>query len=420
MPRLCYERRLLSGAPLKRATKTEFRWIFAWAVASVAVGCDCSNSGNLVNCPASCPVGQACFNGACAPGCRSSNDCPASDTCVGGICLLSCTGNEDCASGEQCVGEVCMPGDGGTLGVDGGHDGGAPLDAGHLDSGHLDDAGQSDGGSGLDGGICPSAAQLIYVIDVNGTLSSFDPSNQTFNDVGKPDCPAHSGLAPFSMAVDRQGYAWILYGAPGATNTQVFKVDTLNLSCATTGFAPTSDFATFGMGYVKDGGSDGGEQDDTLFIASTLSATGWYNFGTLNTGTGQSALLASQSSNLGSPELTGTSASKLFGFFPGWCDSSDDTPWPAYVLQVNPSTGATVGSGNDVSDVYSGGDSCSSPIVDYAFAAYGGNFWLFTKSQNDSATQVRELTASGNVNFVLDTGTRNILGAGVSTCVPAQ
>ena len=54
----------------------------------------------------------------------------------------------------------------------------------------------------------------------------------------------------------------------------------------------------------------------------------------------------------------------------------------------------------------------------WAFAHWGGDFWLFYKSQTDASSRVFQVKRDGSVNEVVtDTG-RYIVGAGVSTCAP--
>src|SRR5262245_57082217 len=89
-------------------------------------------------------------------------------------------------------------------------------------SNRADDDGTGGGGGGADSGGgggsgsgnqdgCSDAAKLVYVVDSNNKLSSFDPSNKTFKDLGTLNCPAANGAQPFSMGVDRNATAYVLY-----------------------------------------------------------------------------------------------------------------------------------------------------------------------------------------------------------------
>ncbi|HEY5946723.1 MAG TPA: hypothetical protein VIV40_14570, partial [Kofleriaceae bacterium] len=88
----------------------------------------------------------------------------------------------------------------------------------------------SGSGSGNEDG-CSDAAKLVYVVDSNNTLSSFDPATKMFKDLGTLSCAATSGAQPFSMGVDRNATAYVLYSGVNpitgdVTSTEIFKVDT--------------------------------------------------------------------------------------------------------------------------------------------------------------------------------------------------
>ena len=84
-------------------------------------------------------------------------------------------------------------------------------------------------GSGSNGDNCSAAAKLIYVVDSNNTLSKFEPVSRTFQDIGKLSCPSQLGATPFSMGIDRNATAWVLY-----SSGELFRVDTTNLNCTKT------------------------------------------------------------------------------------------------------------------------------------------------------------------------------------------
>src|SRR5262245_19460050 len=132
--------------------------------------------------------------------------------------------------------------------------------------------GGSGTGSGNEDG-CSDAAKLIYVVDNNNKLSSFDGATKTFKDLGTLSCPAASGAQPFSMGVDRNATAYVLYSGvnplTGAvTSTEIFKVDTTqaNLPYTKTSFAGTAEFKQFGMGFSTDSAMI---STDTLFIVGS-------------------------------------------------------------------------------------------------------------------------------------------------------
>ena len=93
---------------------------------------------------------------------------------------------------------------------------------------------------------CTEASQWIYTVDSNGMFSRFDPATLTFTDITFLACPSH--YSPFSMAVDQNAVAWVVY-----EDGNLFKVDTGTGQCTATSFVaePYGPFASgFGMGFV--------------------------------------------------------------------------------------------------------------------------------------------------------------------------
>lgn len=323
-------------------------------------------------------------------------------TCSGcldpeGLCVL---GNEaaacglqgaacvQCASDQQCVQGGCVldPNAGG--GAGGGTGGG--------------------GGFGLlsDGGLvdCSEEAKLIYVVDQDRTLSSFNPRaigqpNGPFVDLGQIACASEPGAEPFSMAVDRDATAWIIYDSG-----ELFTVDVkmLPLTCVKTTFAPQFDVAKFGMGFVAN--SPGGS-DETLFISgsdygASLTTT---KFGTLSTTPPYTISLKGTLS--GAPELTGNGKAELWAFLPNLS--------PPKVARLSKSTGA-------MEAVFQVQGLTGDPRA-WAFAFWGGDFFVFLERSTDSSTRVWKVDGmTGALTPVIaDTG-RTIVGAGVSTCAPVE
>jgi siroheme synthase-like protein len=68
------------------------------------------------------------------------------------------------------------------------------------------------------------------------------------------------GASPTSMAIDRRGIAWVRH-----TDGAIWKVDTRDLSCTPTSFAPPSDgsFHKFGMGFAT---ASKGASAEELFL----------------------------------------------------------------------------------------------------------------------------------------------------------
>jgi hypothetical protein len=290
-------------------------------------------------------------------------------------------------------------GGGGSGGSGGGGSGGSGGGSGGSGGGGT---GGSGGGSGNG---CSDAAKLIYVIDQNGTFSSFLP-NQTditksvFTDIGQLNCNASGGLyQPFSMSVDRSATAWVEYvDGSGFGKNKLFKVSTANASCTSTSFTGNQQgINEFGMGFVSNAPMSTAE---TLYIGggATVGA-GQASLGTLDIGT----LTISKLGNItGDPELTGTGLADLWGFFPITANNS-----MARVAKIDKSSAAE----SNVIPL----PTLTGMAMDWAFAFYGGEFWVFLAAQGGS-TVVYHVTQAG-LKDQLQTS-RHIVGAGVSTCAP--
>lgn len=343
--------------------------------------CGPSTSGvacTVANCAGCCDDKGVCQDGATAQACgldgRTCRTCGFSQVCILGSCEE--TGDAGASGG----------GSGGGAGGTGGGGGGFS--------------------SGLDGGVddCSEAAKLVYVVDQNKTLSSFDPRQAgqvgAFVDLGKLDCPARALAEPFSMSVDRRAVAWIIYDS-GELFTVNLRVSPL--TCVKTSFMPQQGVAKFGMGFVSNAPGSG---EESLFISGSplsgsLSST---KFGTLATLPPYAVTL--RGTLAGAPELTGTGDAKLWGFFP-------DELVPR-VVELDKATGAEVPPGFNASGL------AGLPYA-WAFAFWGGDFWIFLERDVDASTNVWRLDGRTGAltNVSRDTG-RRIVGAGVSTCAPVM
>jgi hypothetical protein len=244
---------------------------------------------------------------------------------------------------------------------------------------------------------CSEAARWVYVLDADRTLMQFRPDELAFRTIGTLTCPAPT--TPFSMAVDRDGRAWVLY-----QNGNMFDVSTTDASCTATTFAPNQNgFELFGMGFASDAE---GSEAETLYVAGGAMASiamGSSMFGTIDEGT---LVLSGLGSLPGWPELTGTGAAEVWGFFP----DSD----PPSVRQLDKANGASLRT-IDISAVGS-----EAPAA-WAFAFWGGRFYVFLQSAVDLSTNVwRVDPTDSSVTRVLENTGFRIVGAGVSTCAPTE
>ncbi|HSD87086.1 MAG TPA: hypothetical protein VLB44_06210 [Kofleriaceae bacterium] len=269
---------------------------------------------------------------------------------------------------------------------------------------------RSDGGNGSGSGSgsgsgnsqgCSDAAKLVYVVDSSNKFSKFDPSTKTFTDLGTLSCPG-TGLLdqPFSMGVDRNAIAWVLYSPSG----KLYRVDTANnLACTASNWQPaTNGLQLFGMGFSS---NTAGSTDDTLFVAGGTGdpmSSPTSKLATLDTTAFTSGSVGTVT---GWPELTGNGNAELWGWFP---DASSPR-----VEQINKTSGAAV-----AGKTYNLPSLAGQPMA-WAFAFWGGDYWIFLERSTDSSTTVYQIDGTaGTVKGMTAASGREIVGAGVSTCAP--
>ena len=224
---------------------------------------------------------------------------------------------------------------------------------------------------------CAETNKQIYVVATDLGLYRFYPDELSFVRVGEVACPTSAGT--FSMAIDRRGTAWIEY-----TDGRLFAVDTLTGHCRPTAFQPgQAGFETFGMGYALNDDGSG----ETLYLAGT-------GLGSLDTKTFDIHFLGSLT--YARTELTGLDK-QLFAY----------SVESGVIDGLDKATGATTVAYR------------TSAILDqgaFAFAQWGGAFWVFTGLQHSSVTRYSPADDKSAV-VVADTGML-IVGAGSSTCAP--
>jgi hypothetical protein len=311
--------------------------------------------------------------------------------CVGCLLLATAFGCAE-AGGGRMNGNNGGNGGGGNGGDGGGGNGGGGVGgAGGFTGG---------GGSGGNGNEdCSDSAKLVYLLEDDNTLWSLKPNQtditkSTLTKVGPLTCA--TSYVPNAMSVDRSGTAWIEYVADQETSTSadaLFKVDVTTNKCTSTSYSSGSFGTHFGMGFVSDAPMSTAE---TLFVAKGDTP---YGLGTMNM---SSLSITKVGTPDGGPELTGTGQAELWGFFP-------DATSPR-VSQLDKSTAAE---GKSFPVAQAAGDEDG-----YAFAFWGGDFWVFLKKTSETYTTMYHVRGSdGSVDTWLMTG-HYIVGAGVSTCAP--
>ena len=284
----------------------------------------------------------------------------------------------------------------------------AGSDAGRVDAGPFV---PRDGGPPAPTDCLGEALDEVFVLvtDLGGSAQShllrFDPEALRYTVVGEVSCPLDGGFLR-SMAVSRDGVA---YASDNRGN--LFAVDTDDASCRATDMETEQEgVSNFGMGYATLGDTT----EERLYITATGS---WYRDETtpyrrlLSIDTG--AYVVSDIGALEAPtpanmELTGTGDGRLFGMV---VDVRDLRNLVITVELLDADTAATLERKRVNLEARSG----------FAFAQWGGDFWLFTEAPDGSARVARFDWETGEVIDTIDTALEvpgTIIGAGVSTCAP--
>ena len=313
-------------------------------------------------------------------------------TRVGFALLIVACGSRTGLFGEEDDTFEILP-DGGIVrpGRDGGVDANVPevlppIDAQPRDANRLD---------------CPDAdATLIYVVTRNNELFSFFPTDGSFKFISKIACPAPPSDTPFSMAVDRRGVAYVLF-----TDQRLYRVSTATGACIGTSFQPNQgNFSNFGMGYATN--AEG--PTESLFVAGTgdQGAQSSPGLGRIDTNSFALTPVGKFLPDIARAELTGTGDGRLFGFY---TKGPNNGP-PSFIGEINTNTARVVAE-------------TPLPTVDqgngWAFAFWGGDFYMFT-APNNAGSDVTRYRPVDNSVTVIATLPTVIVGAGVSTCAPAQ
>jgi hypothetical protein len=282
-------------------------------------------------------------------------------------------------------------------------------EAGRLDGGR--DAGQEEAPPPIDASFrdadrtgCPDAATTyVYLISDDYRLYSFDPDTNDVSQIGSITCPVPPGSSatPFSMAVDRRGVAYVLFN-----DGRLYRVSTATAACIGTSFVPDqANYHLFGMGFATNGGGP----TETLYVAGTGEAEQGIptadGLARIDVGNFKLTPIGSFAPPIYRAELTGTADGRLFGFYrkaPGQQDP------PTYIGEIDVNTGRILGE-NEMVGVRQG--------EAWAFAFWGGDFYMFTAAVNDTSRITRYRPSTRAIGVVASVPTR-VVGAGVSTCAP--
>ena len=224
---------------------------------------------------------------------------------------------------------------------------------------------------------CAPGTDVIHVLSDDGQLWTYDPVANAFGLVGKIPC---GDFAPFSMAVDRQGQAWVLLldNIPHATvDKGLFKVPIADASACEPVAYTEGLFGVFGMSFVTNGPPDTCEK---LYVHS-YSGSGPFaegpgigSLGVLDDETGILDVVGPL--NFDGGELAGTGDGRLFTF------AGVD---PVKLVELDKDTGT------EITVLPLDGVSKTSAS---AMAFYGGDFYLFAESANPGCTPCLETSCT--------------------------
>ena len=252
---------------------------------------------------------------------------------------------------------------------------------------------------------CPCAVIDVHIDDGiftladDGVLWKFIPESATFQEIGALGCEGVK--EPFSMAVDREGSAWILFNAPvGALR----RIDVADPSiCEDIGYQPGQlGVLRYGMAFV----SEDIENPCEELYGNT------YDGGALSEFPGAGDLLRVSEklvvdligpTTFNGAELTGTGDGRLFLF--GGVKTGT-------LVEVDKVTAAYL----ETIPLKS-----LAPTNAFAFAFFAGDFYFFTESKGPgSPSKVTRFDYDGDhsLEVVVDSAPIRVIGAGVSTCVP--
>jgi len=231
--------------------------------------------------------------------------------------------------------------------------------AGASGEGMADESGSS---TGDDACLCAPGTDLIYVVSDSGELWSYDPPANTFALIGALAC---GGFAPFSMAVDRTGRAWLMLLDNIAHSTVakgLFTVDINDPSdCEAVGYTEGL-FGVFGMSFVDNPPPQACEE---LFVHS-YSGNGPFaegdGIGMIGKLDPDNVMQVVGASDFDGAELAGTSEGRMFSIA-----GSE----PLKLIEYDRETAAELGRLE-----LDGLEKTSAS----AMAFYGGDFYVFTEA----------------------------------------
>jgi len=261
---------------------------------------------------------------------------------------------------------------------------------------------------------CRAPTQFIYAIDAGNALLRFDPTalgGTPILSLGTPACSAgpplpgwSGGTVPVSMSVDRDGNIWVLY-----SSGQLFTVDPVSLACTATSFVPQqSGFDLFMMAFA----GPGGPALQPLYIGGgSVDLLSPGKLGLIDRASLQVQPVGNLTDSASySVPLAGTGDLGLYGLY-------ISTASTTYIREIDRTSGATFGTPLSTTGMFDG-----NPVA-WAFAFWGGKFWIFVTQQDpvtfaQSAALYSVDRATGTQQTEIASVPFSPVAAGSSTCVP--
>jgi hypothetical protein len=240
----------------------------------------------------------------------------------------------------------------------------------------------------------PEECRAVYLVSAENSLFAYKPQDNTFELRGRLQCPSPTFATPFSMAVARDGYAYVVY-----QDGNLYRVSTTDASCEATPFrAGQLGFNLFGMGFAANKHDKG----ETLYVAEISFRRASKGLASIDTKTFEVSYIEPFSFNPGvAIELTPTGKKGLHGYFinqPGTGGT---------LVKIDTDNGQILES----TPLPPGSDSSS-----LAVSWFNGYFFIFTSVFGGTA--VNRYDPKKKETKVVDTLNETIVGAGVSTCAP--
>ncbi len=279
------------------------------------------------------------------------------------------------------------------------------------DTGPVLDVGATSGGNTAGDGSCGCTNVMdgIYVLDTDPpSVWFFDPPANTFTEVGPLSCSAPPGYTANSMAIDREGNAWLNYYDSATKSGKMYKAPLWALDqCEELPYVNANqEWWLLGMGYAV---TDPQTSCDELFVYKSDRYLEYPNFQPGGSHLGRydeagDAVVVIGPTAYPVAELTGTGDGRLFAF-------AAVDQGTAKLVEYD-KDGATEKTSQTLSiDITNA----------FAFAFWGGDVYLFTEtSPLSGVSKVTRLDLDGNDGGGMSTYNPNagihIAGAGVSTC----